>query len=192
MNKNIFEIFKYTVYCKKIKFNLNELSNFCFELQNKDRGRVISNIGGWQSNDILNEYQIIIDLKKIILKHINTYAKEFNLKKELKISNLWININGYKDSNMVHLHTKSIVSGVFYVKVPKNSGNLTFHNPTEDFMSTIFDNNISEYNKHNSSIWSFIPQENLLFLFPSHYRHSVTANMSKEKRISISFNSDII
>tara|TARA_R110002126_G_scaffold152606_1_gene299708 strand:+ start:1024 stop:1599 length:576 start_codon:yes stop_codon:yes gene_type:complete len=191
MNKNIFEIFKYTVYCKIIKFNLNELNNFCFKLQNKDKGRVISNVGGWQSNNILNEYPII-DLKKLISKHVNTYAKEFKLKKELKINNLWININGYKDSNMVHFHPMSIISGVFYVKVPKNSGNLNFHNPTEDLMSGIIDNNISEYNKHNSSTWSFTPQENLLFLFPSYYKHSVAPNMSKEKRISISFNSDII
>jgi len=193
MKQNTVEIFKYEMYHAKLNFNLHALQNFCFELQNNNQGRVRSNVGGWQSNDLFDEYPIISDLRKIILDNINIYANKFNFKKELKLSNLWININEYKDSNMIHLHPNSIFSGVFYVKVPKNSGNFTFHNPCEDFAESVFRNNISEYNTMNSSTWFFEPQEDVLFLFPSFLKHSVTPNMNKEeKRISLSFNSIIV
>lgn len=193
MKENITEIFKYEMYHTKLNFNSDSLKNFCFGLQNNNKGRVKSNIGGWQSNDLFDEYPIISNLKKIISENLNIYAKKFNFNKKLKITNLWININGYKDSNMIHSHPNSIFSGVFYVKVPENSGNFIFHNPSEDFMEVVFSNNLSEYNTMNSSTWFFEPQEDFLFLFPSFLRHSVLPNMNKEeKRISISFNSAII
>ena len=60
-------------------------------------------------------------------------------------------------------------------------------------MEWIFDKNITRYTQKNSSIWSFEPEENMLFIFPSSLEHKVTPHMNKtEKRISISFNSELI
>ena len=44
---------------------------------------------------------------------------------------MWVNINGNKDFNMPHVHLNSHFSGVFYSKLPKNSGKLVFQNPYE-------------------------------------------------------------
>jgi|TARA_R100000149_G_C5825136_1_gene102874 uncharacterized protein (TIGR02466 family) len=194
MKDNINEVFKYEMYHAKLNLDLDDLQKFSFNLQKNNKGRVRSNIGGWQSNNLpetdYEEYKNINKLKNEILKHLDIFSKNFNINKKLTLSNLWININGYKDSHMVHLHPNSILSGVFYIKTPKNSGSLSFHNPCEDFAEGIFKGNVSSYNTKNCSIWYFEPQENMLFLFPSFLKHSVGPNMNKtEKRIALSFNS---
>ena len=84
-------------------------------------------------------------------------------------------------------HPFSKLSGVFYVKIPKNSGDLIFVNETE-IPCFIDHNNITEFNNYNSFKWSIKPEENVLYLFPSWLGHYVNPNLSKEKRISISFN----
>ena len=189
------DIFKFQLYCEKLNFDTDSLSNLCFELQNKnkDYGRISSNLGGWQSDDLFDAYTIISNLRKLIYNHIDIYSKNFKLNKKLKLDNLWININGYKDLNLPHIHPNSILSGVFYVKVPKNSGKIRFENPCLDLMESVYQNSIIEYNSINSATWSLEPDENLLILFPSFLKHSVLPNMNKkEKRISISFNAGII
>jgi len=187
---NIIEIFKYGIYQTNLKTDLNLLKKFCIKSQNK-KGRVKSNINGWQSEDLHEQYPILVKLKKQIFEHINIYAKEFKIDRELNISNLWININEYKDCNLPHIHTNSILSGVFYVQVFKNSGDLSFKNPCEDNMASVLDKNILEYNPYNSSNWYFKPENNMLLLFPSWLRHMVKPNMDKkQKRISISFNAN--
>jgi uncharacterized protein (TIGR02466 family) len=189
------DIFKFQLYCEKLNFDTDSLSNLCFELQNKnkDYGRISSNLGGWQSDDLFDAYTIISNLRKLIYNHIDIYSKNFKLNKKLKLDNLWININGYKDLNLPHIHPNNILSGVFYVKVPKNSGKIRFENPCLDLMEGVYQNSILEYNSINSATWSLEPDENLLILFPSFLKHSVLPNMNKkEKRISISFNAGII
>jgi|TARA_E500000178_G_scaffold308956_1_gene322946 uncharacterized protein (TIGR02466 family) len=192
MKGNIAEIFRYDLYDVRLNFDLNRLQKFCFELQHNDQGRKKSNVGGWQSNDLHDEFEIIKNLREIITQHLNTFARYYKINKNLKLSNLWININEYKDSNMIHSHPNSVFSGVYYIKTPKDSGNLTFHNPYEDFTSAIYNDNVSGYDTKNSSIYYFEPQENMLLFFPSYMKHSVSPCMNKtEKRISISFNSII-
>jgi len=189
------DIFKFQLYCEKLNFDTHSLSNLCVELQNKnkDYGRVSSNMGGWQSDDLFDAYTVISDLRKLIYNHIDIYSKNFKLNKKLKLDNLWININGYKDSNLPHIHPNNILSGVFYVKVPKNSGKIRFENPCLDLMESVYQDSIIEYNLINSATWCLEPDENLLILFPSFLKHSVLPNMNKkEKRISISFNAGII
>ena len=43
---------------------------------------------------------------------------------------IWANINNKEDYNISHTHPYSHYSGVYYVKVPKNSGNLYFGEST--------------------------------------------------------------
>ena len=194
MDQRICTIFQYNIYVVKLNLDLKSLEKFCFELQKNNKGiRVIkSNVGGWQSEELYDQYPIIVEFKKNIFEHINNYSKEFNFNKKLKISNCWININAHKDSNVPHTHPKSFFSGVFYIKTPKKSGKLTFLNPGRNLMEWVFDENVTDYNQQNSSIWSFEPEENMLFIFPSFLEHKVTPHMNKtEKRISISFNTEL-
>ena len=190
---NIKELFKLEIYKQNLNLNIELLEKFCLKLQNNYESRKRSNIGGWQSDDLFYEkISLIQDFKDIITKHINKYALHFNFKRKIELSNLWVNINEYKDSNSIHLHPGAVFSGVFYIKSNENSGNLIFHNPCEDLMDIFFSDNVSKYNSTNSSEWFFKPEENNLILFPGYLKHSVGPNLNKkEKRISISFNAII-
>jgi uncharacterized protein (TIGR02466 family) len=86
----------------------------------------------------------------------------------------------------VHNHYPSLLSGVFYSKIPKNSGNLIFK--IDDLNYHLMNLNLSEYNVYNSSNYSLSPEEGFLHIFPGWLKHEVEPNLSEEERISFSFN----
>ena len=183
----IIEIFKDVVFKTNLDENLDELIKFSEKLE-KQEGRVLSNVGGFQSKNLnLNEPVINNLIEKILLNGNNFLKKYFNLNKNLILNNIWLNINYYKDFNNVHTHPFSIVSGVFYIKTNEKSGNLIFHRDSQ--ISHFINNKLfNEFNNYNSEIWWVPAIEKTLYLFPSWLKHSVEPNLSQEKRISISFN----
>lgn len=183
----IIEIFKHCVFRTKLNEDLNSLIKFSKKLKNQ-QGRILSNVGGFQSKDLNLNENILQSLISEILKFGNIFSKEvLCINKQMSLENIWLNINYYKDYNMVHNHPFSIISGVFYVKTPKKCGNLKFYKDT-DSSSFLHQNIVYNYNNFNSETWKFIPEENMLYLFPSWYKHLVEQNLSKQERISISFN----
>jgi len=190
-NKNtieIVDIFKQFVAKLKLNEDLKKIIKFSFEIEKEKKGRFLSNKGGFQSGDLNLKEPILNSLiKKIELNSNFLFNDYLKIKHQLSLDNIWININRYKDFNIPHVHSFSKLSGVFYVKIPNNSGKLSFINdfPIENFINPL---NIIEYNQYTSSAWSFEPEENMLYLFPSWLKHYVNPNLSKQERISISFN----
>ncbi|MBU63602.1 MAG: hypothetical protein CMI26_13980 [Opitutae bacterium] len=82
----------------------------------------------------------------------------------------WFNLSDRGDSTGVHNHAHgSEVSGVYYLEVPIDSGDLFFRSDAnEDF--------------------SLLPKAGSVVLFPSDLRHGVRINSSPGKRISLAFN----
>ena len=106
-----------------------------------------------------------------------------------RISNLWFNINRHKDYNDAHNHPNCVFSGVYYVHIPKESGNTVFEHPLIDVMSFAnYNISFKKWNSYNSSVVWKRAKENLLFIFPSWLKHRVEPNLSDGDRISISFN----
>jgi uncharacterized protein (TIGR02466 family) len=182
------DTFKTSITRVELNLNLKSLSKFCFNLEKKQQSNYLSNIGGFQSKNLnLNDLSIR-ELLNAIDMHVNTTGKEiYKFKNKLKISNMWLNINRYKDFNCTHNHPFSILSGVFYVKVPKNSGNIAFVNdfPITEFVSETF---MEEFNNYNCKTYNFNSEENVLYIFPSWLKHTVGPNLSQKERISFSFN----
>jgi uncharacterized protein (TIGR02466 family) len=183
----IIEIFKQPIFKIKLNENLKTIIDFSKKLE-KNTGRTLSNVGGFQSKDLdLNE-PVLTSLIKNITEYSNLFLNNhLQINKNLNLINIWLNINYFKDFNLPHIHSFSKISGVFYVKTPKNCGNINFINDS-NLRAFISSDLITNYNNYNSSKWSFIPEENILYLFPSWFNHYVEPNLSKDKRISISFN----
>ena len=184
------DLFKTPLYYTDLKLDNKEMANYCLSMSKKDKGRIISNIGGWQSSDLQGNHPVLNDLYKSIKEHCSIYTKELDIKSEDKIGNIWININGYKDINSLHCHPYSLVSGVYYVQTPKDCGNIRFHHPGYDwFQYDWTSEKVNKFNLYNAAIWWMPSKVNRLYLFPSWLKHHVEANLNKkEKRISISFN----
>jgi uncharacterized protein (TIGR02466 family) len=190
MNK-IHEIFPIPVYEADLDLDIVEMERLCNEHQGQTDNRKVSNVGGFQSHISLlnnNFKELFAELEK----HVQIYSKTFLTEQEQHLDNIWLNVNGYKNSNVAHVHPGCNISGCYYVKVPSESGSITFEHPAIDMLSWYQarqDINTSEFKRYSTLIWDFFPKKNTLYLFPSWLRHSVRANENlTEKRISIAFN----
>jgi len=134
-----------------------------------DKGRQVSNKGGYQSNNITFGYD---DLIKFI-------ANCF-LEKGVKVSlmNFWLNINKGQDYNEPHVHSTETFSAVYYHKV------------CCDRCPIVFSDLVPQLNgwKH-----SFVPKDKEIVLFDSMIPHRVLGcNNLDHERISIAFNFAIL
>jgi len=190
MNENktytCYDFFKSGVFFSQLNIDLNKLLKFCHSY--KKDFRQLSNLCGIQSNNLDLKLPILRPLLNNIYEIGNDIAKStYKINQELMITNMWFNINKYKDSNASHTHPFSVLSGVFYVQAPKDCGELIIVNPSKISHFT-HDNSFFEYNQYNSTSNFITPKENILIIFPSWLEHFVKPNMSKSDRISFSFN----
>jgi uncharacterized protein (TIGR02466 family) len=186
------EVFKTVVYSYDLKLDNRRLNKYCLDYAKNNEKSIISNVGGYQSKNLdLNHkyFKSITEFINVILNEISLNQFQFN--QPVKITNMWFNINKYKDYNREHQHTGSVLSGVFYLDVPKNCGNINFINPLE--MNWYYNSDkVKNYNILNSSEYFFPVYKNVLYVFPSWLTHRVEPNLSKKDRISFSFNSNFI
>jgi len=189
----ILEPFKVPIYTNTLSLDLDNkaLASYCINLSKSNKGRQVSNDGGWQSENL--PMSDISNLCNGILSEARKFATSMSMVNTLAIDNIWANINGYKDYNLPHKHPNTIYSGVYYVKVPKNSGLLTLVHPAADSMQYDWNNTtITKRNLYNSENWSLRAEVGRLYIFPGWLTHFVRSNSSKEKRISFSFNIKVV
>lgn len=153
--------------------------DFLYRLKKSEPTKNKSNFSGYQTRDNLHQEGIFQEFVPNINNYANLIVDKFNerLDYKVEISSMWGNINGMAAGNFPHIHGGDI-SGVFYLKVPENSGNIVFVNPAVR----------SESHRIRIKNLSVRPDKLALFLFPSWLEHYVEPNRSDEDRISISFN----
>ena len=180
-------LFSTSVYEQKLNLDVDKMTKHFLSMKRKEKGIKKSNIGGWHSPILRNNYTPLNSLFDEILRVADDYRKILSYKWPLKIDASWVIINGYKDYNIEHTHPDSILSGAYYLT--SNNSGITFINPSADVMSYTLDNNdIKDFNEHNCSTYTIEPSKNTLLLFPSLLKHRVEPNLSKKNRICISFN----
>ena len=187
-------LFTTPLYWTNLKLDNKSLQKSSLSLAKSNKGRLVTNHGGWQSNDLeLTNDSPFITLFTKVIEHGNIFAKNINYQgRPLSIDNIWVNINGYKDYNSLHHHPNVFLSGVYYVSAPENCGKLNLFHPATELMQYDWSNRgdqWSKFDKQNSIIWLTEVVPGRLYIFPSWLRHDVEPNLNKkEKRISISFN----
>lgn len=169
--------------------DLNTIKTVIKDIQNKYPSEIKSNVGGYQTPNIafkkIKEFKPLV---KEIEKYANEYASQIlRIKDKIKMSNMWGNINYYKDFNRIHTHPWSYVSGVFYVSTPKDCGDINFRN-LQNIESYIPHDKKDSANCYNSEEFVFQVKENYLFLFPPWAQHYVGPNFNNQERITIAFN----
>jgi len=163
-----------------------ELAEFAYKKKSNDDGRIVSNYGGWQSNDLIaGEHEQIDNLVAHLNFEVNECAKQVGLH-PLKLYNIWININPPGSYNHLHNHVGSVLSGVYYVQADEMQGNIQFersdnaeyHIPPKVAKDTYFTSTRATYKAKTGA----------LYVFPGWLKHNVQGNRSTSDRISISFN----
>ena len=180
----MFNIFTSYLSVDNFKFDVKKYKKEILNLKSVKDTVSKSNYGGWQSGSFKTVPKNFTDLFKRISSNVKEVEKNLFLSKELRLHNLWYNVNGLSSFNRPHDHGGAVVSGVYYISIPKNSGSIVFLNQDVGKFYTLVD----KFNVYNSSTWKIEPEENKCILFPSYLRHYVEPNLNKKERISISFN----
>ena len=158
--------------------------------QSKDQqGISKSNIKGWHSKDFDMQENEPKNFIKFILPAIEQVITDMNWEKQkqsININSMWAIINTGGAANHRHQHSNCTISGAYYVRAPKNSGDIIFYDPRPAPVYT-YPNAVNP-NLLNAQVNGISPKEGALVLFPSYLDHSVNENLSNEERIVISFN----
>jgi len=187
MSSEIIPLFADALYLTNInrKFTTEELTTV--DLISKDLHK---NTGNWTSNNrnVLDSY--FLDIRNFIQEHINNYVKDIISPEEsieVYITQSWINVTHPTESHHQHTHPNSFISGVFYFSVEELVDSIIFSKKHE--REIVFPSKIS--NQFNSSNYFLKLSNGDLVIFPSNLPHHVDNTISKNPRISLSFNTFI-
>ena len=204
MNGSYVPLFANPLMRVELDLDLEKLSEFAFQLQDKEKeGVQETNIGGWQSGDIIEEkHEEFIKLKKEISKNLQIYHSQvfkgmvFEDDIIQNLNNMWVNINKKHHYNEWHIHPLATLSGTFYIKHDGSveNGSIEFKHPSHISMIDVHWP-VGLVEKHNfitTPYIKFTPKPNMLLIFPSWLEHKVDINLKDEPRITAGFNSSAI
>jgi uncharacterized protein (TIGR02466 family) len=122
--------------------------------------------------------------------HVSAFAKVLELDlggAKLVLDDIWVNIlppGGFHGS---HLHPHAVVSGTYYVAVPKGAAALKIEDPRLAMMMAAPPKR-QRVAVQNRSFVTIAPKPGTLLLWESFLRHEVPLNQGEDDRISVSFN----
>ena len=160
---------------------------------NKDKGVIRTNVKGWHSHTSMHELSEYKKLVSLLYEAQQTIYDQEHLASEPIIGNMWANVNPPGGMNRAHMHPNSLWSGVYYIKAPKNCGDLKIDDPRAA-ASMCRPRMRERYNPPETAptrLWRethYKPKAGRLIMFPSWLVHCVDPNDSNDIRISVSFN----
>lgn len=183
------------IWWQDTPINLDPLRALCSKIKETDKGRQMSNFGGWQSNDILvgdhtatDEFCKFVEAQSIKCIQDFGYAPST----QLKVSNLWFSSNNDNAFNQVHNHAGAFISGTFYIDVPQSSGEIVFYRNSHEEYIISGAAPIVQHTAISGATCRYEPREARLVMFPGFLQHAVMPTPSKEDRVSMSFNMRIV
>ena len=189
--EQVLSLFAKVFYFKEIKdIDLKKLRTLAsqqkFHVARTDKRLHVDNVCSSTSNTHLLNEKSFSFLKKALEKEINYFKNEILSfhKTKFKITTSWLTKTEPEQSSVYHTHNNCYYSGIFYIDVDKESGNVSF----DSFANKRYEIIPTKYNLYNSTEYTFIPRNGMLILFPSEIPHRIIKNQSKLTRYSLSFN----
>ena len=189
-------LFPTPVYYKDLP-NCVELNNYLFNHIKKWAATTPTeqktNSGtGWHSPTDMNTKGEYTPLTKELFKMAEDCNKDYGIAPSLGLGNMWANINPPGAYNKTHTHPNSLWSGVYYIRVPKDSGKFFIEDPRSG-PQTYMPRRLENLPKALWRVVAYEPKEGRMVFFPSWLPHGVDINQNKEQgeaswRISVSFN----
>ena len=141
-------------------------------------------------NDLPWRFPVFKALSKHLDRHVAAFARElaFDLAgRKLTLDSLWVNVLPESGFHAAHIHPHSVISGTFYVAMPKGAAALKLEDPRHAMMMAAPPRKKSAPRELQSFV-SVAPEPGTVLLWESFLRHEVPVNKADEERISISFN----
>ena len=160
----------YTRVFSQSCFDVNKKVFEQFEALTDDELKEKTHLFNGRYENIYLEVRKIPELEIIVNAALENASNILNIKKENLISGFWLNAMRAGDVTTAHTHDddEELLSCVYYIKAPENSGDLI----------------ISEKNKKTN----IKPEEGMFVFFSPDTLHEVSKNESGQSRLSIAFN----
>jgi uncharacterized protein (TIGR02466 family) len=128
----------------------------------------------------------LLFIENYFIEHGNNFLKSLgykpmNLQAEIFFSEM---LEG--DFHSRHEHANSVLSGIFYLKVPEGSSPIRFYDPRNH--GKFLNLPVEEWAYTNWEYFNVQPKDGLLLVWPAWLSHEVTANNSIEGRTTCVFN----
>lgn len=138
-------------------------------LADTDRIRGTHFVGGRFENSYVDAADMP-DIAPLLTQVIGHASQRLDLPVQALKAGFWFNAMGPGQRTLPHHHDEDdeLLSAVYYIRVPENSGNLILH---------VADDRIT-----------IRPQEGKLVMFAPALVHEVTENLSQELRLSVAIN----
>lgn len=141
----------------------------------------------WQTTPVLHKHDRFAEFCALVRKAGAATLAFLDLKnRDFDITGCWANINPTGGLNSPHTHPNNFLSGVYYVSIPGNSGQIVFADPRPQAASILPP--ADKWNKYVGNEIKLEVKAGRMVIFPAWLVHSVPVNRSAEERISISFN----
>ena len=154
----------------------------------QDKGVVRTNVQGWHSTTDMQEKPQFKKLVDMLYACQKTIYDQEHLDSEPVLGNMWANINPPGGMNRAHQHPNSLWSGVYYIKAPKNCGQLKIDDPRSSAAMVRPNQKEGPLPQRLFRETHYEPIAGRCIMFPSWLMHCVDPNESNDIRISVSFN----
>ena len=170
----------------------NELTRTALKLPDVDDAGVAwckkNYLNGYTSygslSQLHHQFTVFEQLKTALDREVKKFTKTLGLKfdtGELALSAIWVNIMPKNCYHAFHAHPLSIISGTYYLSIPKGTSPLRVEDPRASLFMAAPARPIQIDLK---------PKNGDVILFESWLKHEVPPHSSAEPRISVSFNYD--
>ena len=183
------KIFWDFIISANLNLSLPAIEAEAFAMKEKIEGIDKTNVNGYHSplfngrdKPLPSIYHEFKKLQDLMIGFTNLSLAERHYKVAVSRFSWWANINPPKGYNNLHHHGNTDIIGVYYIKIPENSGLLHLARNDGSTYGTLY-KNIPGGNQMNVN-----PEVNRFYIMPGHLWHWVTENNSEETRISVAIN----
>ncbi len=141
-------------------------------------------------NDLTWRSPVLAELEAVLGRHVATFARTLEMdtgRRAWAADSLWINCLAPGGHHAAHIHPHSVISGTYYVEVPKGASAIRFEDPRLGLMMAAPPRKATA-RIANRTFVDIKPKPGTVLLWESWLRHEVPVNKARTKRVSLSFN----
>ena len=191
--KQVFTLFPTLMFTGKLPdLSLCDRIEIKLRLLQKEGKGLVSRPGAMLAYMTPDDLQTLPEMKElvdIIMTEGGRILDAFAIKRDSHyITNMWANIANPNRRHTMHAHPNCLLSGLVYIKTPKNCGPTVFASPRQ--LSKGIEPNYFQKNEFNSDVFISPAEKGRMLLWPSHMPHAVEQGSADEaeERIVVAFN----